>query len=280
MLNMASMAMDHLDIHISKDGSGSKDWAEAITRYIKDWDEFGEDEMDQISNRQAAFAESGALGSELRAMDIMLRLGPGDGLGLAHGVAEGIIFMHANLDPNTVKSKSKRCNCTGQALVNYINGIFHKELEEDTRHIAEAVVVENLVILREVAQEDEDPDLQQALNLLGATRLVLGHTPQSDFLIHKRYEGAVYLIDVGMSRWMNPFGQGKIAGKDRTPAPAALELGASKRDAKALYPGRNLVKAQAAFDALLEMLKLQNNPYYQRTFGCSDDEVRDWTDLK
>jgi hypothetical protein len=160
-----------------------------------------------LVERVQAFSDEGRYGRWLRQRRAMVRI-------------DGTVFLHGGLTPDVAA-----LGCEG------INAGVRREITSDIDKTRErmqdslAAGDSGPLWFRGMAREDETawrPSLDQVLQSIGATRVVIGHTVTGDGRIRARFGGRVVMIDVGM----NP-----IYGRNL----AALELSAG--GAFALYEG-------------------------------------------
>lgn len=153
-----------------------------------------------IENRKQAFHHTGFIGSYLTLLNMTTRVG-------------STVFCHGGITPHFSKNG-----------IDWINDITHDSIipymESNGRQGDKYGVFggEGPTWYRRYALDDEAvicDVLDQALELLEANRMVVGHTVQHDGEIHTRCGGKMILIDIGIS---NVYGGNKgsleIRGND------------------------------------------------------------------
>jgi hypothetical protein len=174
-------------------------------RYVtpEDFESFGGYEA-----RKAAWSKTGWIGQYLRK------------LGVAAWV-DGVVFFHGGAHPHW-----------SSIMVDGMNEITHKalnELDPDDLYSIGLFGNDGPLWYRGYALAPESSVCQvldHALQLLNATRMVVGHTPQMDGKVLSRCEHKVFVIDVGISR---------VYGGHS----AALEIQGSQ--VAAIYPNKRVI---------------------------------------
>lgn len=174
-------------------------------RYVYDGEP---DTFGGIKSRKKAFSKEGFIGKYLIPLNITAKVG-------------STIFCHAGI---TTKFS--------QHGINWINDQAHSSIIQYMESRGKKGDKQGLfgslgpTWYRGYALNDESkacPMLKETLELLEATRMVVGHTVQRDGLIHTRCDGKLVLIDIGIS---------KVYGRHR----GALEIRGN--DVFAVYPDR------------------------------------------
>ncbi|KAI9206747.1 Metallo-dependent phosphatase-like protein [Polychytrium aggregatum] len=169
-------------------------------RYVtpEDFASFGGDEQ-----RAHEWSAKGELGSWLRGLGITTKVG-------------GTVFVHGGIHPSWARHGVRKLNEMARAALTLPPDQIHRQAIFDGK---------SPIWYRGYASNPEATEcavLEQALNYLGAKRMVVGHTPQQSGKILKRCGGKVFVIDVGISRYYG-FGY------------AALEI-LNDETVNALYP--------------------------------------------
>ncbi len=152
-----------------------------------------------VEARTAAFAADGEDGKWLRGLDVVTRVGD---TVFAHG---GVTREYAALGIDEVNRRAHRALAEGDGK-------------------APVLGATGPLWYRGYVRDDETtacPALDEALGLLGARRMVVGHTTRRDGRIEARCDGALLVIDIGIADHY-----GAHLG--------AVDLSAS--DGRALYP--------------------------------------------
>jgi hypothetical protein len=141
-------------------------------RYVnpEDVTEFG-----SISSRRAALSKDGEYGRWLATLDAVAKV-------------EDTIFVHGGLRPDIAKLG-----------IEAINTGVRNEMFGSTRHFTAS---EGPLWFRGYVQAPEAeacPLLDEALQILGAKRMVVGHTTQRQGKVLSRCDGKLAVIDIGIS---------------------------------------------------------------------------------
>jgi hypothetical protein len=137
-----------------------------------------------IEPRKEAFHHTGFIGSYLTLLNMTTRVG-------------STVFCHGGITPHFSKNG-----------IHWINDITHESIipymESSGRYDPHGVFGgEGPTWYRGYALDDEPAIcdvLDEALELLEANRMVVGHTVQHDGAIHTRCGGKMILIDIGISK--------------------------------------------------------------------------------
>lgn len=190
---------------------------------------------DRLANRSDAFGPAGWLGKRLRQRaQVVARIGE------EYGFSHPVLYAHAGILPEVaasldVQSNDSETHQGGQHAADALNAAVRRRLwnktsselrgDKDvyfsdagpmwTRHLARSRDAGLCV------------ELEQSLRVFGATRMVVGHTPQTDGKVHHRCLGRLVLADTIISSAYNGGGH-----------PSAVEVG-SRGEAFALYPGES-----------------------------------------
>ena len=126
--------------------------------------------------RKQAFSAQGPLGGWLRQQDAVV-------------VVEGTVFVHGGVEPQFAQ--------TGIASINHA-------VRDAIDRSPQAPVLgpDGPLWSREFVEEDAAtacPRLTETLRVLGATRMVVGHTTRRDGKIEERCDGQLLVIDTGIS---------------------------------------------------------------------------------
>mmetsp|Transcript_11932 Transcript_11932/g.21845 ORF Transcript_11932/g.21845 Transcript_11932/m.21845 type:complete len:365 (+) Transcript_11932:115-1209(+) len=189
------------------------------------------------AKRRHAFSRHGKLGRSIRRNFELMAMLPSrwaraDKLPPKHAAAT--LFMHAGI---TFRLASKYGSVATMASTG------RQHLQRSLRGDDAGFMSD---LFREVLQDRHLTgygvcrELRKTLKLLGAARLVLGHTPQESRRAEVKCDGRLIFLDVAMSRWLMD-----IDNPEPTPHPVALELvysGATGEEMlssmKLLYPDR------------------------------------------
>ncbi|KAH9267794.1 hypothetical protein BASA83_009733 [Batrachochytrium salamandrivorans] len=139
--------------------------------------------------RSHAFSENGGLGRYLRTLGVAAKV-------------DDSVFFHAGTDLNW-----------SRLGIDVLNTLAHQELVgRDAEYISNSEIFgeHGPLWYRGFATRDDDAFcdfVKDVLSNLKASRMVIGHTPTEDGRISNRCNGLVYIIDVGISRYI----RGRIA---------------------------------------------------------------------
>eukprot|EP00929_Paragymnodinium_shiwhaense_P077517 TRINITY_DN39913_c0_g1_i2.p1 TRINITY_DN39913_c0_g1~~TRINITY_DN39913_c0_g1_i2.p1 ORF type:complete len:353 (-),score=61.75 TRINITY_DN39913_c0_g1_i2:63-1121(-) len=206
------------------------------TRYATeaDMEEFGGEEA-----RANAFGPTGWLGKRLREKNKLVAL-----LGPDHGLKTPTVYVHGGLNANTLaalrtdpssfveartQSESMRFQA-GLHLTDSLNArgrsvLKDKDSSELQGSSSELFGDNGPLWTRHLALDKGIcGDLSHTLQLLGAERMVVGHTAQEDGVVHSRCDGRLILADTMIS-----------AAYTGTSHPSAFEVSPSG-ESTALYP--------------------------------------------
>ncbi|KAH6595361.1 hypothetical protein BASA50_005879 [Batrachochytrium salamandrivorans] len=142
-----------------------------------------------LNIRSHAFSENGDLGRYLRTLGIGAKV-------------DDTVFFHAGTDLNW-----------SRLGIDVLNTLAHQELVgRNAEYISNSEIFDEHGPLwyRGFATRDDDvfcDFVKDVLSNLKASRMVIGHTPTEDGRISNRCNGLVYIIDVGISRYV----RGRIA---------------------------------------------------------------------
>jgi hypothetical protein len=137
-----------------------------------------------IEKRKVAFQKEGFIGSYLIPLNITTKVG-------------STVFCHGGIHPHFARNG-----------IYWINDQSHQNIvpymESNGRHGDEHGVFggDGPTWYRGYALDDEDEIcsvLDQALEMMEANRIVVGHTVQHDGRVHTRCGGKIILIDIGIS---------------------------------------------------------------------------------
>jgi len=206
-------------------------------RYMTEVDaqEFG-----GMGSCDAAFGPDGWLGSRLRQRAKVLEL-----LGPEQGLPEAVVYVHGGLLANVaehfgrprvalaqrqswqqegLQAGLQRAASLNEAFHSLLAGRGQEELSADTS----ALFGEDGPLWTRYLALGAEPcgDLDRTLQLLNATRMIVGHTAQEDGNVHSRCGGRLVLADTLISE-----------AYTGTSHPSAVELAPDGR-AYALYPTR------------------------------------------
>lgn len=138
-----------------------------------------------IEKRKEAFHQTGFIGSYLTLLNMTTKVG-------------STVFCHGGITPQFSKNGIDWINdITHESIIPYMES--HGRSGDKHRVFGG----EGPTWYRGYALEDEAvvcKDLDKALELLEANRMVVGHTVQHDGAIHTRCGGKVILIDIGISK--------------------------------------------------------------------------------
>ena len=174
---------------------------------IGDWGYVENREISSFGSKKRRIEEwsdKGKIGMYVRDLKIMAKL-------------DGNVFVHGGITPEFAK-KEDRLNAVGELGMKNSNLYRGKDIKN-------GIFGDNGPLwYRGYADKSEEeicPLLEQALQIMKAKRMVVGHTVQSDGKIHTRCNHQLYLIDVGICSFYGS-------------KSAALEIIGD--DIKALYP--------------------------------------------
>ena len=146
------------------------------------------------STRSEAFSTDGWLGQAIRQrMQAVALLGPEDGL------AQPVLFVHAGLRPSFVESGGSEAKVND--AVRQLIARSARELRDDPSSLLSD---DGPFWTRQLALGPEAKaceEVQQTLQAMGATRMVVGHTAQPDGRIHDRCGGKLVLADSLISQY-------------------------------------------------------------------------------
>eukprot|EP00331_Platyophrya_macrostoma_P000446 CAMPEP_0176405102 /NCGR_PEP_ID=MMETSP0127-20121128/159_1 /TAXON_ID=938130 /ORGANISM="Platyophrya macrostoma, Strain WH" /LENGTH=348 /DNA_ID=CAMNT_0017784139 /DNA_START=1494 /DNA_END=2540 /DNA_ORIENTATION=+ len=141
--------------------------------------------------RKRAFAKDGTYGAFVRSMK------------LVHQEGESV-FVHAGLMPSYAEQGVDALNrATRSELLGGEGDGRHRNSPWDDRHKLFGVhgpIWTRLLITD--AMNDRCSNVHRSLELLGAKRMVVGHTPQRAGRIETYCDDALIAVDVGLSKWM------------------------------------------------------------------------------
>lgn len=160
-----------------------------------------------IVNRTATFGPQGWLGKQLRQRTQMVAR-----IGEKYGFPRAVLYAHAGILPEVAKPLDHRNNSlnaedAGELGVHSLNVAVRRRLTNRTwtqiRDDNSSFFSETGPLwTRDLASSlgtDICLDLEQSLHVFGATRMVVGHTPQADGKVHHRCHGRLVLGDTMIS---------------------------------------------------------------------------------
>lgn len=185
------------------------------------------------ANRTEVFSPSGWLGRRLRQRgQLVARIGE------AYGFTHPVVYTHAGILPAYAAEVDRRLeglgvDDAGQQAADALNAAVRQRLVDRTweelsadnaTHFSDA----GPLWTRRLAKPfdvDVCVELEQSLRVFGATRMVVGHTPQSNGKVNHRCQGRLVLADTVISSAYHGGGH-----------PSAVEV-SPEGEAYALYPG-------------------------------------------
>lgn len=192
---------------------------------------FGKWVTRRSGGRKEAFSPEGWLGQGLRRrFKVVAVIGP------EHGLQHPVVYVHAGILPQLLDQVGASSTDSTAEVVEKINASFLKLLAGNEASIRKFNTPlfgdDGPVWTRRFALFNDErtvcKELQRSLNTIGADRMVVGHTAQSDGKIHHRCGGRFILADTYISQ--------AYTGVSH---PSALEVAQNGR-ATALYPGTDL----------------------------------------
>lgn len=204
-----------------------------------------------IANRTEAFAPKGWLGEQLRRRSqVVARIGE------QYGFTHPVLYAHAGILPAVAesldhRSKNSCADDAGESAANALNALVRRRLSNRTwdelRDDKDAYFAETGPFwTRRLARSVDTGlcvELEQSLRIFGATRMVVGHTPQVDGKVHHRCLGRLVLADTLISSAYEGGGH-----------PSVIEVGPAG-EAFAIYPeglSDRVHKALPTVDTVME----------------------------
>lgn len=154
--------------------------------------------------RAEAFAKHGWLGQYLRSRNITHQIG-------------NTVFVHGGITGGWADLRVDGINAESSSYLRH-------DSPADLRKRKIFSAADSPLWFRGFAGDSDCEELSRALDALGASRMVMGHTINEDHKIHARCDGMALLIDVGLS---SVYGRGHAA---------AVEL--TQTATTAIYPGK------------------------------------------
>jgi len=152
------------------------------------------------SSRAQAFSRQGWPGMAIRQRMQGMAL-----VGTQQGLTQPVLFVHAGLLPEFVDQQCQG-TCSGSKVVEGLNDKVRKLLDQPADKLriegSPLFADEGPFWTRELALGNEKSacqEVQQTLKKIGATRMVVGHTPQIDGHVHSRCGGRLLLADTFIS---------------------------------------------------------------------------------